>query len=255
MGRARPTAVGRKARRRSSTSATKTVREHDRSDRLNPDLPSRCSLARIPPGGRGPLSQSASGTFRSRTKPLRCVDRSPTEVEPQSTPDRPRRMRYRVGSPSSSERSRACRGQRDARAPACARGAIPAEVSRARGRMGVSPPAPSAAIARDGSFAPTRSARTPAVVKLATMPAGEAGAVGRARGGCAPIDEPTGQTCLREARRMTRLRGVTPPVQDELVKPAWKGGRFRSHHRRQGRFPRFSAKRTAIGCTRGAFHR
>lgn len=39
----------------------------------------------------------------------------------------------------------------------------PAEVSRARGQGAFARPAPSAAIARDGSFAPTRSARTPRV--------------------------------------------------------------------------------------------
>ena len=37
--------------------------------------------------------------------------------------------------------------------------------------------------------------------------------------------------------------------------PVWEGGRFRDHHRRQGRFPRRSAKRDAFCCTRGAFHR
>jgi hypothetical protein len=42
--------------------------------------------------------------------------------------------------------------------------AIPAEESRARGWRGFRLPAPLAAIARDESFAPTRSARTPPVV-------------------------------------------------------------------------------------------
>jgi len=37
--------------------------------------------------------------------------------------------------------------------------------------------------------------------------------------------------------------------------PAWEGDRFRGRHRRQGRFPRRSAKRDAFCCTRGAFHR
>ena len=46
-------------------------------------------------------------------------------------------------------------------------GAIPVEVSRARGRAGFRLQAPSVAIARDGSFAPTRSARTPHVVSSA----------------------------------------------------------------------------------------
>jgi hypothetical protein len=42
-------------------------------------------------------------------------------------------------------------------------GTAPAEVSRARDQGAFARPAPSAAIARDGSFAPTRSARTPRV--------------------------------------------------------------------------------------------
>jgi hypothetical protein len=42
-------------------------------------------------------------------------------------------------------------------------GTAPAEVSRARGQGAFARPAPSVAIARDGSFAPTRSARTPRV--------------------------------------------------------------------------------------------
>jgi hypothetical protein len=37
--------------------------------------------------------------------------------------------------------------------------------------------------------------------------------------------------------------------------PAWEGDRFHGRHRRQGRFPRRSAKRDAFCCTRGAFHR
>jgi len=42
-------------------------------------------------------------------------------------------------------------------------GTAPAEVSRARDQGAFARPAPSVAIARDGSFAPTRSARTPRV--------------------------------------------------------------------------------------------
>lgn len=47
-------------------------------------------------------------------------------------------------------------------------------------------PAPPDAIARNGSFAPTRSARTPAVVKLAAMLAGEASAAGHTRADVCP---------------------------------------------------------------------
>jgi hypothetical protein len=132
MGRARPTAVGRKARRRSSTSATKTVHEHDRSDHLIPDLPSRCSLARIPPGGRGPLLQSASGTFVPGRRPF---------------PSRPEPYRSRApidgGRPSpdagSGGLARAM-AETNACAPACTKAATPAEGSRVRDRTGVGPP-------------------------------------------------------------------------------------------------------------------
>jgi hypothetical protein len=90
-------------------------------------------------------------------------------------------------------------------------------------------------------------------------------------------DELTGRTCLREAHQTPALLSwgrkrpkpqVTnaPPVQsgaheapsglsDELASPPEKEAAFATCHRRQGRFPRRSAKRDAFCCTRGAFHR
>jgi hypothetical protein len=126
-------------------------------------------------------------------------------------------------------------------------------------------PAPSVAIARNESFTPTRSARTPAVVELAAMPAGEASFAGRNTFSTCAHDEPTGRACLREAAPDARFCRTPRRARGELTKllwfpgrarePAWEGDRFRGHHRRQGRFPRPSAKRDTFCCTRGAFHR
>jgi hypothetical protein len=78
----------------------------------------------------------------------------------------------------------------------------PAEVSRVRGQAAFAFPAPSVAIARNGSFAPTRSARTPAVVKLAA----NAGWRGRPRRAhtCLRVpmtSSPGGPACARPTRR------------------------------------------------------
>jgi hypothetical protein len=115
-------------------------------------------------------------------------DRNPTEAEPQSTADDLRRMRVRVDSLWQWQRLTLAR-------PPAPKQRFQPRVHGSGTGWALALPAPSVAIARDRSFAPTRSARTPAVVKLATMPAGEAGSVGRARVLCAH-DEPTGQSLL-----------------------------------------------------------
>jgi hypothetical protein len=67
-------------------------------------------------------------------------------------------------------------------------------------------PTPPAAIARNGSFAPTRSARTPAVVKLAAMPAGEASIAGHTRA----------DVCPSRAHRASLLARGAPDTRDHL---------------------------------------
>jgi len=127
----------------------------------------------------------------------------------------------------------------------------PAEVSRVRGQTAFAFPAPSVAIARNGSFAPTRSARTPAVVDLVA----DTGWRGRSR---------RAHTCLRVPRRAHRADLLarkrvseahqTPEVNGRPAGPDWssrgsfwyprrareparKGGRFRDQPPTPGPLP------------------
>jgi hypothetical protein len=113
---------------------------------------------------------------------------------------------------------------------------------------------------RERGATPTRSARTPLVMRpwyrrlerpaLATIPPREPPAPAKGRSSRAP-----GR--LAHARPPAKALRCTPG--DE--RPAMHGGpplamcRLRGHTRGQGRITRSSAKKIGICCTRGAFHR
>jgi hypothetical protein len=150
-----------------------TIHEHDRSNRLSLDRLPRC------PFPRPPVKACAFGSDVGR----RLLS-SATETLPKQDPSHD-------GRPSSEHRIRVARSRFAPSSRACARSPAappsdPAEVSRVRGWEAFAFPAPPVAIARNGSFAPTRSARTPAVVKLAAMPAGEASTAGHTRADVCP---------------------------------------------------------------------
>jgi hypothetical protein len=102
-------------------------------------------------------------------------------------------------------------------------GAQPAKWSRARGRTAFARSAPFRAIARPESFAPTRSPWTPRVASSTRT--------GGWSASCSHRDPRTGAV-----RREGPARSL-------------------SRHRPQGRLTHPPAKKSAIRCTRGAFHR
>jgi hypothetical protein len=116
-------------------------------------------------------------------------------LEDDSFPPRPRSCRNRTPTPTAGLRLdvsfewlahvpsgvRAC-----ACSPAASRAIQPRCHGSGTRRLSLFP-APSVAIARHGSFTPTRSARTPAVVELVAMPAGEADPAGHTRAGVRPL--------------------------------------------------------------------
>jgi hypothetical protein len=133
-----------------------------------------------------------------------------------------------------------------------------------QGPDGFRHPAPLAAIPRGESFAPTRSARTPRVVSSwrhrPEKPA-PPGAGARAGSTCHRSGyEPTSRARFRDARHS--------PQDDPLARGrrAWESrsrslstssdgcSLARTPSGAKGRLTRSSAKRTAIRCTRGAFH-
>jgi hypothetical protein len=129
---------------------------------------------------------------------------SATRTLPKQSPDHD-------GRPSSEHRHRVARSYVATSSRACARSPAapssdPAEVSRVRGLDAFACLTPPAAIARNGSFAPTRSARTPAVVKLAAMPAGEASTAGHTRAFVCPC----------RAHRASLLARGPPDAGDQL---------------------------------------
>ena len=85
-------------------------------------------------------------------------------------------------------------------------------------------PAPPDAIARNGSFAPTRSARTPAVVKLAATPAGEASIAGHTRADVCPCRAHRADLLARgppDTRLAARARFREPAWVERPAGPAW----------------------------------
>jgi hypothetical protein len=129
-----------------------------------------------------------------------------------------------------------------------ARRAPSAEVSRARGRSAFTARRLPSGSARerpvDESFTPTRSARTPPVARS-----------GRTRGRvwCSAAAVPAAPERVRNrlVRYASDDHAARAPVRVRVApRPAFAGSA-----RAEGRFPRASAKRSEIGCTRGAFHR
>jgi len=192
-GETRPDTIRWQAKRRSSTSAI----EHD--PRARPiESPEPRSTAPLPL----PASAGQSARIREqrwKTTPLRR-DRDPAETRP-----RPRQR-------PSSEHSYRAVARTSHRAPALARDypllrrAIqPRCHGSGAGTLSLFP-APPVAIARNESFAPTRSARAPAVVKLAAMPAGEASTAGHTRA----------DVCPCRAHRADLLARGPPSARDHL---------------------------------------
>jgi hypothetical protein len=133
-----------------------------------------------------------------------------------------------------------------------------------QGPDGFRHPAPLAAIPRGESFAPTRSARTPRVVsswrrrpeKPATPGAGARAGSTSHRSGY----ELTSRARFRDARHspqndpLTRGRRAWESRLRSLSTGSDGWSLARTPSGAKGRLTRSSAKRTAIRCTRGAFH-
>jgi hypothetical protein len=245
-------------KRRSSTSATKTTREHDHGIARSPPR-MRKSEARV--RSRAPLTPlSGIGSATDRPKPVcRIAAEGPRRAlhQVRAAPSAPK-TRSRSHAPPSERRS-------------------PAEVSRARGQTRPKPrpavvtgqlalPAPpgsgclAAGRRRERYPNPLRSDTSRR--ETVASPSGEAGACQaklprercRLRSHRASPLPPRRvgahgpAPCVAYARRRLREASLTRGV-------AYAKSRLRGHTWGQGRIARSSAKKTGVRCTRGAFHR